>query len=337
MHFIRRPSWALKESAVTPEHLALNRRGFLRGAAALSATAIPGAAAAQGNFLGKLFGQADVSQYLDFPPFEPKPALNPEYADAGREVTAERINATYNNFYEFGTSKTIYAEAQVLPTDGWTVTIDGMVEEAKTIAIEDLLKAVQIEERVVRHRCVEGWSMVAPWIGFPITELNKLVKPLSGAKYLRFESFDKPEVASGQRSRTSPWPYTEGVTIEEAQNELSFLVVGAYGKVLHKQFGAPIRLHLPWKYGFKSIKSIERITFTDERPVSYWEELQAREYGFWANVNPEVAHPRWSQATERVIGEVEQRIPTVIYNGYGEQVASLYAGLEAKYADRLWR
>jgi sulfoxide reductase catalytic subunit YedY len=193
-----------------------------------------------------------------------------------------------------------------------------------------------IEERVIRHRCVEAWSMVTPWIGFPLAALVAEAKPLGSAKFLRFETFLDSDVARGQRQHWYPWPYVEGLTMAEATNELAFMVVGAYGRVLHKQFGAPIRLHTPWKYGFKSIKSITRISFVEEQPVSFWEELQAKEYGFWANVNPEVAHPRWSQATEEVLGTGE-RVPTQLFNGYGAQVASLYTGMEAQLGDRLWR
>lgn len=176
--------------------------------------------------------------------------------------------------------------------------------------------------------------MVVPWIGFPLAELVKAAAPTSGAKYVQFQTFMDPDVARGQRQHWYPWPYTEGLTMAEATNDLALMVVGAYGKVLHKPFGAPIRLHLPWKYGFKHIKSIDRITFTDQRPVSFWEQLQDKEYGFWANVNPEVSHPRWSQASERVLGS-DERIPTLLFNGYSEEVASLYVDNDA--GDRLWR
>ena len=223
-----------------------------------------------------------------------------------------------------------------LDAEGWTVTVDGMVETPFEIGIEYLMAKVDIEERIYRHRCVEAWSMVVPWIGFPMHRLIALAKPLSGAKYVQFETFHDPKVARGQRQHWYPWPYTEGLTMEEAANDLALLVVGAYGKVLPTQFGAPMRLHLPWKHGFKSIKSIKRIRFTEERPVSFWEELQPSEYGFWANVNPEVSHPRWSQARERVLG-TDEKIPTVLFNGYGPEVAHLYEGLEAEFADRLWR
>ncbi len=264
------------------------------------------------------------------------PERNPRYADAGRAITDERINATYNNFYEFGSHKRIYEAASALKTDSWTVAIDGLVEKPVKIGVEDLIAKMGLEERVYRHRCVEAWSMVVPWVGFPLARLVAFARPLSGAKFVRFETFMDPATARGQRQSWYPWPYVEGLTMAEASNELAFLVVGAYGKVLKPQFGAPLRLHLPWKYGFKSIKSIVRITFAETRPVGFWEELQGREYGFWANVNPAVDHPRWSQKKERVLGTGEE-VPTVIFNGYGDEVAHLYAGLEAKLGDRLWR
>jgi methionine sulfoxide reductase catalytic subunit len=189
------------------------------------------------------------------------------------------------------------------------------------------LKAVQLEERLYRLRCVEAWGMTVPWTGFPMKALVDLAAPASGAKYIRMETFLDPKIASGQRQTWYPWPYVDGCTIEEATNELAFMVTGAYGKPLPKQYGAPLRVHMPWKYGFKAVKSIRRITFTAERPKSFWEALQPQEYGFWANVNPQVAHPRWSQATEEVLGE-GKRVPTLMWNGYGDYVAHLYKGLE---------
>ncbi len=325
---LTRPRWALPERTATPEHVFRNRRAFLAGGAGAAAI---GAAAGLGVPLGSARAAPAPTT-----PFDPAPPRNPAYASAGRAITDEAINTTYNNFYEFGSHKRIASAAEALETDGWTVKIDGLVEREKTLGIEDILASMPLEERVIRHRCVEAWSMVVPWTGFPLSKLLETAAPLSSAKYVRFETFLDPEIARGQRQHWYPWPYVEGVTIEEAANELSFMVVGAYGKVLHKPFGAPIRLHLPWKYGFKSIKSITRVTLTDERPVSFWEELQSKEYGFWANVNPDVAHPRWSQATERVLG-TDERVPTELFNGYGEEVAHLYDGLEATYADRLWR
>ncbi len=222
--------------------------------------------------------------------------------------------------------------AQALELRPWTVKIDGMVETPQEIGIDELVRKMPLEERLYRHRCVEAWSMAIPWSGFPFAKLVELAKPLSSAKYVRMETFLDPSVAPGQKQSWYPWPYVEGLTIAEATNELAFLVTGAYGKPVSKVQGAPLRLAVPWKYGFKSIKSIVRFSFTDQRPKSYWEALQASEYGFWANVNPQVPHPRWSQATEELIGRNERR-PTLIFNGYGEYVADLYKGLEH---ERLW-
>ncbi|MEM8752598.1 MAG: protein-methionine-sulfoxide reductase catalytic subunit MsrP, partial [Pseudomonadota bacterium] len=321
MNYIRRPEWALPERAATSESAFLNRRALLAamgfGAAGLALGAAPAARAAAS-------------------PFDDAPR-HPAFRDAGRPITPEEINATYNNFYEFGSHKQIAEAAQALDTDGWEIKIDGLVEKGLTVTPDDLIAKIGLEERVYRHRCVEAWSMVVPWIGVPLAKVVEMARPLSGAKFVRFETFLAPDVARGQRQSWYPWPYTEGVTMAEAANPLPFLVMGAYGKVLHKQFGAPIRLHLPWKYGFKSIKSITRMSFVEERPVGFWEELQAAEYGFWANVNPEVDHPRWTQATERDL-ETGERIPTQLFNGYGEAVAALYENdAEAQAAgDRLW-
>lgn len=323
MHFHRTPSWHIPERLATPESVFLNRRTLLKGLGFAGASALATAPSLS------LAANAED-------PFVPMPERTPGYADAGRPITDEAINASYNNFYEFGSSKRIANEAQALDTSGWEITIDGLVEAPMKVAVDDLLTEMPMEERVYRHRCVEAWSMTVPWIGFELSALLAKAKPLSGATYVQFQTFLDPDTAREQRATWWPWPYTEGLTIEEAQNELSFMVVGAYGKVLHKQFGAPIRLHTPWKYGFKAIKSIDRITFTDQQPVSFWEELQAREYGFWANVNPDVPHPRWSQATERVLG-TDERIPTLLFNGYGQQVAGLYTGKEAELGERLWR
>ncbi len=324
MNILHKPRWALPESKVTPEHVFLNRRTFI---AALGA-------AGAGTLVGGRITGASAATPED--PYDPTPPLSERYADAGRALTPESEAATYNNFYEFGSHKRIHELAQQLQTDGWSIEIEGMVEQPMRIDVDDLLKRVSVEERIYRHRCVEAWSMVVPWIGFPVRDLVEIARPLSSAKFLRFETFLDPDVAPGQKQFWYPWPYVEGISIEEAGNDLAFLVTGAYGKVLHKQFGAPIRLHLPWKYGFKSIKSIVKVSFDEEQPLSYWERLAKKEYGFWANVNPEVDHPRWSQASETDIGTGD-RIPSVIYNGYGEEVASLYAGMENSLQDRLWR
>jgi sulfoxide reductase catalytic subunit YedY len=330
MRILRRPRWHTPEARVTPEPVFWNRRRVLAAAGGLAG------AAALAAWPGRDGTPAATPASGPRSAFEPMPATNPDHADAGRAVTPYDVNATYNNFYEFGSHKRIYEAARALETDGWTVRVDGLVEKPFEIGIEDLLAAMPLEERIYRHRCVEAWSMVAPWIGFPMSALLDRAKPLGSAKFVRFETFEDPDIARGQRQHWYPWPYTEGLTMAEAANELTFLVVGAYGKVLPEQFGAPIRLHTPWKYGFKSIKSIVRVSFTEERPVGFWEELQYEEYGFWANVNPEVDHPRWSQAEERVLG-TDEKIPTERFNGYGPEVAHLYEGLEAEVGDRLWR
>lgn len=319
MHYHRRPSWHLPERAATVESVFLNRRAFLSGAAGtLAAASLGGRAAA---------ATAEAA-------WTPKPPVHPGYANAGRAVTDEATNAAYNNFYEFGSHKNIARAAQAMVTDPWTIEIDGLCARPQKIGLEDLLKKMPVEERVYRHRCVEAWSMVVPWIGFPLAELVKLAEPTAEAKFVRFQTLADKDTMPGLRQRWYPWPYTEGVTIEEAMNPLPLMVVGAYGKVLHKQFGAPIRLHLPWKYGFKSLKSITRISFSKQRPVGFWEELQASEYGFWANVNPEVGHPRWSQASERVLG-TDDRIPTQLFNGYGAEVAELYKDKQG-FGKALW-
>ena len=308
-----RRGWEIPESRVTPEAAFLNRRAFIGGAA--GAIALPGLAhAAEGDPSAGLY-----------------PAkANAGFADAGRPVTEETYNTTFNNYYEFGSSKRIAAAAAKLPLRPWSIVIDGEVEAAQTIAIDDLLKKVTLEERIYRHRCVEAWAMVVPWTGFPVKALVELAKPTSKAKFVRFETFNRPDVAQGQEKglfTSYPWPYVEGITLAEATNELPLMVTGAYGKPLPNSMGAPLRLHLPWKYGFKSIKGIVRVSFTAERPVSFWETLGPSEYGFWANVNPEVPHPRWSQASEQMLGSGEQ-VPTQMFNGYGEYVAGLYKGLE---------
>jgi sulfoxide reductase catalytic subunit YedY len=317
MFIKRRRGWELPESAATPEHVFLNRRRLLLGGGALAAAGV-GAA--------MLSGEAPAQQAPD-PSAGLYPAPRNARFEAGRPITPEQTVTTYNNFYEFGTSKNIWRAAQALPIRPWEVRIDGLVEQPITIAIDDLLRRVQLEERVYRFRCVEAWSMTVPWTGFTMRQLVEMAKPTSAARYLRFETFRNPAVAPGQRVPFYPWPYVEGVTMAEAQNELALFVTGAYGKPLTRQNGAPIRVILPWKYGFKSSKSLTRISFTAERPRSFWEDTQDSEYGFWANVNPRVAHPRWSQARERLLDD-GRMIETQLYNGYAEQVADLYRGLQ---------
>ena len=300
--------WEMRESEATPESVYLNRRGFLTGAAAGAMIAgAPGAGfAASSNLAKKLPARRNDRYALD------------------RPITDEEWATTYNNFYEFGSHKRIADAAQRLKIDPWTIKIDGMVEKERTLDFDALMRIVDLEERLYRHRCVEAWAMAVPYTGFPMAEILKIAQPLSGAKYVRMETFEDADMAPGQKQFWYPWPYVEGVTMDEAAHELSFIAVGLYGKPIPKQNGAPLRLALPWKYGFKHLKSIVRFTFTDERPVSFWEEIQGSEYGFWANVNPKVAHPRWSQATERMLGS-DERVPTLLYNGYGEFVADLYA------------
>jgi sulfoxide reductase catalytic subunit YedY len=321
MPVVRRRPWEIPERLATPEPLFLDRRALLAGAlGAVAGSALPGSAGAQ--------------RVADLP--DPTKSLYPikrnETYTLDRPITDETLNATYNNFYEFGSSKTIARQAHALKLRPWVVKIDGMVEKPREIGIDELIKAMPLEERLYRHRCVEAWSMAIPWTGFPLAELVKLAQPLSGTKYVRMETFLDSAVASGQRQTWYPWPYVEGLTMAEATNELAFLAIGAYGHPMPKQHGAPIRLAAPWKYGFKHIKSITRFSFTDRRPKGFWEALQASEYGFWANVNPQVPHPRWSQASEELIGLNERR-PTLLFNGYAEQVAHLYKGIEG---ERLW-
>lgn len=309
----RRP-WDLPESAATPEPVFLNRRAFMAaGGASLASIALSGS-------LARAAGDPSTDLY---------PAGRNTGYTIERAVTPEAVSSEYNNFYEFGSHKYIAKAAQRLKTRPWTVRIDGEVETPMETGIDDLIARMGLEERLYRHRCVEAWSMTVPWTGFPLARLVDMARPLSSAKYLRMETFLDPSVARGQKQSWYPWPYVEGLTMAEARNELAFLVTGAYGKPAANQFGAPLRLALPWKYGFKSIKSIVRFSFVKERPVSFWEEVQGSEYGFWANVNPEVPHPRWSQASERVLG-TDERVPTRLFNGYGEQVAGLYAGLEGE-------
>jgi sulfoxide reductase catalytic subunit YedY len=317
----RKRGWEIPESAATPEKVFHDRRNLVKAIAAgpilLAATPAAG-----------LFGRAFAADAPD-PSSGLYPAKRNDKYVLDRAITEEKHATTYNNFYEFGTHKNIWNAAQALPIRPWTVALDGMVEKPQTVGIDDLLKVMPIEERLYRHRCVEAWSMAVPWTGFPMKALVDFAKPLSGAKYVVMYTFLDKAVAPGQRQFWYPWPYVEGLTMEEARNELTFLATGMYGKPMPKQNGAPLRLAVPWKYGFKSVKSIVKFTFTDKRPKTFWEGLQASEYGFWANVNPEVAHPRWSQANERVLGS-EDRVPTLLYNGYGAFVADLYKDIKGE-------
>jgi sulfoxide reductase catalytic subunit YedY len=337
MHIRRRRGWELPESAATDEEAFRNRRRFLKTAAAGSIAAatagLPFESRAQ-------VGPPEGDPTVDLYPVPRNEAYAPE-----RAISNEELVATYNNYYEFGSSKTIWKKAQDLPIRPWTVKIDGLVEEPREIDFDELIKQMPLEERVYRLRCVEAWSLVVPWSGFPLKALVDFARPLSKAKYVKMVTFEDSDVASGQRAPWYPWPYVEGLTMAEAMNELAFMATGMYGKPVTKQNGAPLRLAVPWKYGFKSVKGIVHISFVEEMPKTFWWEIQAREYGFWANVNPKVSHPRWSQANEKFLKSMDdigtfsspERIPTQLYNGYAEQVAHLYKSLEDEYGDRLFR
>jgi methionine sulfoxide reductase catalytic subunit len=313
--------WEMAERDATPESLFHDRRRLV--------TAIAAGPILAPMALSALSGTARAAA----PPADPSAGLYPAMGNMryrlDRDVTPEKDATTYNNFYEYGTSKNIWEEAQQLKIRPWTVKIDGMVEKPMELGIDDLLKKVKLEERLYRHRCVEAWAMAVPWSGFPMKSLVEIAKPTSGAKYIVMQTLADKKQMPGLRNFMFPWPYIEGVTMAEAMNELAFLVTGMYGKPVPRQDGAPLRLALPWKYGFKSVKSIVRFTFSDKRPKTFWAEAGPSEYGFWANVNPKVPHPRWSQATEEVLGK-GNRVPTQLYNGYGEFVADLYKDMKGE-------
>jgi len=314
-----KPAPDIRPSEITPEDVYLSRRRFLRGIGAVGViTGVPGAALAQ-TVMG-----VSVVRELAYRP-------NPRYSTDEAKNTYEEITG-YNNFYEFGTDKGDPARyAGRLRTRPWSLAIEGEAEKTGMFDLEDILAPHALEERIYRLRCVEAWSMVIPWIGFPLGELVKRFRPTSRAKYLQFTTLLDPKQMPGQRYPVVDWPYVEGLRMDEAMHPLALLAVGLYGKVMPNQNGAPIRLVVPWKYGFKSIKSIVSIRFTEQRPRSSWERALPREYGFYANVNPDVDHPRWSQKTERRIGAGtlwSPRQPTRMFNGYAEQVASLYAGMD---------
>jgi sulfoxide reductase catalytic subunit YedY len=296
-------------SEITPPEIYRERRRFMQGMGALAAGVTLGAAAdAQAG--SKLAGVRASAYRLN------------------EEKTPYKDVTTYNNFYEFGTSKSDPAEnAGTLRTRPWTVTVEGEVGNPGTYDIDTLLKLAPLEERVYRMRCVEGWSMVIPWIGLPLREIIRRAAPTGNAKYVEFVSLHDPRQMPGQRSRVLDWPYVEGLRMDEAMHPLTLLAVGLYGEVLPNQNGAPVRLVVPWKYGFKSAKSIVKIRFVEKQPVTAWMRAAPEEYGFYSNVNPQVDHPRWSQAKERRIGEFFKR-ETLMFNGYGAQVAQLYRGMD---------
>jgi methionine sulfoxide reductase catalytic subunit len=306
-------------SEITPERLYLDRRAFMAAAGALTL----------GAALPEAEGQAPA------PPGQPLKAARNEALSVKEPATKFESATTYNNFYEFGVNKEDPARlAGSLKTRPWTVKVDGLVAKPKTFDVDELLRAFPLEERVYSLRCVEAWSMIIPWIGFPLGALLKRVEPTSQAKYVAFTTLLDPEQFPGQRKGFFDmggldWPYTEGLRLDEAMHPLTLLTVGMYGQVLPNQNGAPVRVVIPWKYGFKSAKSLVRISLTADQPKTAWSVAAPQEYGFYSNVNPEVSHPRWSQATERRIGEFRRR-NTLMFNGYADQVASLYTGMDLK-------
>ena len=309
-------------SEITPEHVYLNRRQLIAGLGALAAASFLGGCAPEGG------PEAAPSSTPQAPSTGTTVPTAIAEQLAGRLTPLEDV-ANYNNFYEFTLSKTKVAElAKDFETSPWQVEIGGLVTNAMTLNLQDIL-AFQQEERLYRMRCVEAWSMVIPWRGFPLSALLERVEPASEARFVRFETLVDSEQMPGLKSNVLNWPYVEGLRLDEAMNDLTILATGLYGKDLPPQNGAPVRLVVPWKYGFKSIKSIVRIDLVAEMPVSSWMEAAPNEYGFYANVNPDVPHPRWSQATERVIGTGERR-KTELFNGYDEEVAHLYEGMDLK-------
>lgn len=312
-------------SEITPPEVYFNRRAFLTGALAVGAGAALGKAAA-----AVLPAAAGAPLRYTVDSAESAGALVRVPGQNETPNTWQQIT-NYNNYYEFGVGKSDPAQnAGQLRTRPWTVAVDGEAEVTGHYPLEKLLNPYALEERIYRFRCVEAWSMVIPWVGFPLADLLKRFRPTSRARYVAFETLYRPNEMPGQRSDILQWPYREGLRIDEAMNPLTFMVVGLYGRVLPNQNGAPLRLIVPWKYGFKGIKSIVRISFTEQQPQTTWSQAAPDEYGFYANVNPNVPHPRWSQATERRIGNpfFHERQPTLLFNGYANEVAYLYRGMD---------
>ena len=304
---IRRPT-DLKSSEITPESLYMNRRGWLAAAGALAVSAIGREASAQ----------------------EPQAIGKPYGLQADDKPTPWQDVTTYNNFYEFGTDKSGPAQnAKNFKTSPWTIAVDGLAGKPGKYLLEDFIKPSTIEDRIYRHRCVEAWSMVVPWRGIPLADVVKRAEPMATAKYVQFTTLMDPKQMPGQQLGVLEWPYVEGLRLDEAQHPLTLLTVGLYGRTLPNQNGAPLRLIVPWKYGFKGIKSIVKMTFTEKQPKTAWNIQAPQEYGFYSNVNPAVDHPRWSQAKERRIGEFQRR-PTLPFNGYADRVASLYTGMDLR-------
>ena len=325
----KKPGWNLPESLVISESRYLNRREFLKKtgwcAAAVGIAGATGCVNTTESKTEPFTFFANVPQWIrDLYPAEPNPEFD-EVPD-GREMTSENTAGTYNNFYEFGVNKSqVHVNAQSLITRPWTVEISGLVHNPKVLDVDDMYKLFELEERIYRLRCVEAWSMVVPWTGFPLKKLLDYAQPMNNAKYVKMTSFYDPEHAVGQAELSSyNWPYYEALTLSEAANDLTMLVTGIFGHVTPSQHGAPLRLITPWKYGFKSIKSIVKIELTDYQPPTFWNDAVPSEYTFSSNVNPNFPHPRWSQAEEMDIG-TNQTIETLNFNGYGEWIGELYA------------
>ena len=309
----------IRSSEITPKGLYLNRRKFLAQAAMAGTAIAAGVGLRESISPSTTVLAANKIDGLKKSPFSTNEAITPS-----KDVTH------YNNYYEFGTEKDQPAEmAKDFKPRPWKVKIDGLVEKKMELDIDSIIKMAPAEERIYRHRCVEAWSIVVPWIGFSLSELIKQVKPTSKAQYVEFTTLLDPSRMPGQRRSVLDWPYKEGLRMDEAMNPLALLCFGMYGEELPNQDGAPLRIVLPWKYGFKSAKAIVQIRFTDKQPLNTWNVMASNEYGFYANVNPGVDHPRWSQAKERRLGEFLKR-PTLMFNGYGDQVASLYSGMDLK-------
>jgi sulfoxide reductase catalytic subunit YedY len=316
----------IPSSAITSKENYLNRRRFMRGA-------ISGAVAAGAAVLGADRLVDVISPRIRALAGTKLDTVKSPLTTTGEQLTSLNDITHNNNFYEFGVNKGDPAQnAGVLPTRPWTVKVDGLVKQPKTFDIEALLKLKPLEERVYRHRCVEAWSMVIPWVGYSLSEFIKQCEPLGKAKYVQFLSYYDRHVEKWASETTIFWPYSEGLRMDEAMNPLTLLTFGLYGEVLPNQDGAPIRIVVPWKYGFKSAKSIVAVRFVEKQPPTTWSDMNAGEYGFYSNVNPNVDHPRWSQKTERRIGVpiFQQRRTTLMFNGYGDEVASLYNGMDLK-------
>jgi len=321
----------INPSEITPEQVYLSRRRFMTGMGALAVSSLVLAACGSAqpsptSAATGVAGATGVAEPTIGLPGVTLPPLTGSSDELGAPLTSFDAVTHYNNFYEFTTSKEgVAGLAKDLHTSPWTVTVGGLVQNPKSYGLEDIFKFTQ-EERIYRLRCVEAWSMVIPWVGFPLSKLLNEVGPTSQAKYVRFETLYDPQEMPGQKSSAYQWPYVEGLRMDEAMHDLTILATGLYGKPMPPQDGAPVRLVVPWKYGFKSIKSVVKIDLVEEMPVSLWMAASPEEYGFYANVNPKVPHPRWSQATERRIGE-NKRIDTMLFNGYTEEVSSLYPDL----------